>query len=95
MCAHAPSAVHVRASDGCTSRGPVEFLPRMQQDDHGGLVEELEQVLTIPAAHLPTTVVESELTLIDNDGAERRMRVHRRRPSAGDGLLHELALVDA
>lgn len=97
MCQHAPGSVDVLASNGKQSRGPVEFIPRTRIDENASMIEEVEQILTIPASHLSGIAEDAQLTLTDDDGVSRKVRVHRRRPALGEGhgYLHELALVDA
>ncbi len=90
--ARVPHAVDVENTAGETSRGPLDHGEVDAQDERG-LSKLMRRItLTIPTADLPTSGVDTTLTVTEADGTTTDYTVRDRR-RLEDGLASELVLV--
>lgn len=92
VCRAIPGAVDVTDAGDASSRGPLDILPRVVEDDASAEYVRTGFVLTIPWDHLPDGIVGQLVVVTDDTGAETEYYVHDRQPEDGDGLLHNLTL---
>lgn len=93
MLARAPNAVCARVGDASVT-APLDVATPERSDGSGGTVRGRSYILSVVDVDLVAATVGSLVSCTDRDAVSTQYRVHDRQPSQGDGLVHELLLVE-